>query len=264
MTLSGTFGSSDMDWIGILVAVLFGAVAALIAQLVVGFKKGRAGVAAAVTAVLFLCFRFAATTYVEPKIRVWELKREIRAMPFYKELAVYDPVTYQQVEALTIEATRGGEVKQKADLKIADQLIVILPRYLPNASDESVIAFARFTVTSMGGLDRSNPDACYSYLYPHKSGEAGSATEYPSPEAGDETLQLLENIILSAVKNPQQTPDGMKSNELLQPILINLGKKYGSDLSILQGRARDSSERKKVCEMVTEMYREILALTPAD
>jgi len=48
----------------------------------------------------------------------------------------------------------------------------------------------------------------------------------------------------------------MKSNELLQPILINLRKKYGSDLSILQGTASDSSERKKVCEMVTEMYRE--------
>jgi hypothetical protein len=101
-------------------------------------------------------------------------------------------------------------------------------------------------------------------LYPHKSGEAGSGTEYPSPEAGDETLQLLQNVVLSAAKKPQQVPDGMKSNELLQPILINLGKKYGSDLSILQGTARDSSERKKVCEMVTEMYREILARPPAD
>jgi hypothetical protein len=56
-----------MDWIGILVAVLSGAVAALIAQLVVGFKKGRTGVAAAVTAVPFLYFRFAATSYVEPQ-----------------------------------------------------------------------------------------------------------------------------------------------------------------------------------------------------
>jgi hypothetical protein len=185
-------------------------------------------------------------------------------MPFYKELAVHDPVTYQQVEALTIEATRDPEVKRNTDLKIADQLIVILPRYLPKASDESVIAFARFTVTSMGGLDRTSSDACYSYLYPHKSGEAGSGTEYPSPEAGDETLQLLQNVVLSAAKKPQQVPDGMKSNELLQPILINLGKKYGSDLSILQGTARDSSERKKVCEMVTEMYREILARPPAD
>ena len=44
-----------MDWIGILVIILSGAVAALIAQLVVGFKKGRSGVAAAVSAVLFLC-----------------------------------------------------------------------------------------------------------------------------------------------------------------------------------------------------------------
>jgi len=89
------------------------------------------------------------------------MKREIRAMPFYKEPTVDDPVTYQQVEALTIEATRGGEIKQKADLKIADQLIVILPRYIPKASDESAIAYARYVVTSLDALDHTNPDLLF-------------------------------------------------------------------------------------------------------
>jgi hypothetical protein len=253
-----------MDWIAILVAGLSGAIAALIAALTVGFKTERRGLSAAITAILFVCIKLFASAYVEPGIRVWDTKRVLRTMPFYSELAAYDPETYQKVEAIVLEGVQHGDSQEKATLRAADEIMTILPKYIPKASNESVIAFVRWLLTSLDELNSANSDACYSFLYPHKFGEAGLANKYLPPKSGEQSLKVLEAVILSAARTPQKVPDERKADELMQPVITNLANKYGSDLKLVVGTAHDGRERKVVCEIDSELYKQILSLPPAD
>jgi hypothetical protein len=254
-----------VDWIEIVGAGLGAGLGALVAGLLVKpWKKYR------LISVVSLFVGIAAgslisKTYIVPLAHVWDAKRLIRATPFYKELSVYDPETYRKIESILVENTQSGGTPQKAGRKIAIELAAVLPKYVPKASDESVVTFLGNLVPVLQELDRTNPDACYSFLFPDKFGEAGMAAKFLPSQFGNKNLQALEGIILSSVKNPQPAPDEKKAKELLQPIISNLVGKYGSDdLRLIAGTARDASERKKVCEIDAELYRQILSLPPAD
>ncbi|HKI12365.1 MAG TPA: hypothetical protein VKA02_09640 [Candidatus Acidoferrum sp.] len=253
-----------MNWIGIAAAAIAGALAALIAQIAVGFRKERRGLYVVICMILFFCLKFASITYVEPRIRTWEAKREIKVLPFYRELSIYDPETYQKVESIVIEGLHDGVNQQKISQRVGDVLLTTLPKHIQKASDESVVAFVEVSLASLDELDRANPDACYSYLYPHEFGEPGMAEKYLSPQSEDKTLQVLDDVILSAIKKPQAEPDAKKADALLRPVIANLAHKYGSDVSLMEGTAHDASERKKVCEMDADLYRQILTLPPAE
>jgi hypothetical protein len=253
-----------MDWISIVGAGLGAGLGALIAQLLVrpGKERKKFNVVSLLIGVASGLFVW--TTFIGPPIRVWETKREFRASPFFSELSVYDPTAYAKFESLYVEIVRNGATKQKASLGMGDELIRIVPKYMLKASDESVVAFGSWMVASLEELHGANSDACYSFLFPHKFGEAELVKANMSAQSGDKSLQVMQGIIVSALKNPQSAPDEKKVDELLQPIIRNLVGTYGSDLKLMSGTAMDGPERKKVCEMATEMYREILSLPPAD
>ena len=234
-----------MDWIGPVIAGFSGAIAAGITQLIVGFKRERKGPYLVVFALLFVGLEVTTKSYVEPRIRAWEAIRELGKTPFYRELSEYDPPTYQRVKSVFLQAAQTGDSKKKTTLRVADVIGDVLPRYIPRASDDSVAAYVNWMSRDLDTLYRANPDACYAFLYPHKFGEPGLALKYLPSTNEDQDLQVLANIVESAIKNPQAEPDANKAEELLQPIFAGLAQKFGSDLSLLQATAKDSTERKK-------------------
>ena len=256
--------SFEMDWIGPVIAGLSGALAAVIAQLTVGFKKERRGLYLVVLVLLFVVLRFSAVSYVEPLVRVWDAERQVRKIPFYKELSVHDPVAYERIKEVIQEAARTGDSTEKIAARIADVLQDVFPRYIPKASDDSVLTYVNLMVVQLEELDRANPDACYAFMFPHKFGEPGLGVKYLDAKSKEKDLDVLKEIIESATTNPQAKPDRRKSEELLEPILTTLVQKYGADVSLLQGTARNSTERKKVCEISSEMFRQIASLPKQD
>ena len=71
-------------------------------------------------------------------------------------------------------------------------------------------------------------------------------------------------MVETAVKHPQSKPSPAASNKLLEPIQVSLYQKYGRDLLLIQGVARDSAERKKVCDISLTMFQQVVALPKAD
>jgi hypothetical protein len=253
-----------MDWIAAVIAAFSGAIAALIAQLAVGLKKERKGLYLISLFLIFTGLEFCGRSYVGPWLHAWEAERQVREIPFYKELSVHDPEAYQRIKTIIREAVRSGDSQTKISLRIADVIGGIFPRYLPKASDDSVVAFANSMVHLLEQLDHANSDACYASLFPHKFGEPGMAQKYEDLKTQKEVLDTMKDIVESAINNPQAEPDPKKSEELLQPIIETMAKKYGADVTLLQGTAHDSSERKKVCEMSSEMFRQVRSLPKAD
>lgn len=231
-------------------------------QAIIAHLSERRGFYVVISLILF--FVIVLVTHFAPGIRIWEAKREFRASPFFGELSAYDPIAYQRFESQYVEIIRSGGTQQKAYLNLVDELMMVMPKYMPKASDESVLAFGRQMVASLEELGRANSDACYSFLFPHKFGDSELVKKNISLQSGEKTLQVLQGIIVSAVKNPQPAPDEKKADELLQPILRNVIGTYGSDVKLFGGTAINGPERKKVCEMVTEFHREIQSLPPAE
>jgi len=247
-----------MHWI--VVVALSGALSAAVAHLIVRNKRERIVLGVAVSVVLFISLISSTKGLVDR----WEVNTQMNDIPFYKTLSASDPATYQRVKGILLDGVRSGEPTEKTALRIADGLQEILPRYMPRASDDAVVAFATVMIHDLEELDRTNGDACYSFLYPHKYADAGLAAKYHGGNSEEKELDVLFQVVESAVKHPQPEPSPEASNKLLKPIQANLYQKYGRGLLLFQGVARDSAERKKVCDISLDMFQQIAALPKAD
>lgn len=249
-----------MNWMGIVLIALSVAVAAAVAHLIVRGKRERIGVGVVVSLALFLSLLSSMKRLMDH----WDVNRQMNDIPFYKTLSVSDPPAYQRVKAILLDGVRSGEPTGKTALRIADALQEILPRYMPKASDDSVVAFANVMIHDLDALDRTNGDACYGFLYPHKYSGAGFAAKYLDSKSKEADLDVLFQVVETAIKHPQAAPSPEASNELLKPIQITLYQKYGKDLMLFHGVARDSAERKKVCDISLDMFQQIAELPKAD
>jgi hypothetical protein len=253
-----------MGWIGVVLAGASGLVAAVVAHLVVRNRGQRKGWYIAVFVLAFLLLRTVSTVYVVPRVREWETNRELRAIPFYRELATYDPALYQRVAAITADGLARGDSATEISGKITPILMAGLPKYMRNASDESMVEYLKFMVDSLDELGRTDPDDCYAFLFPAQAEQAGVAKKALSSGTEERALKMLDDVMLSAMKNPQAAADPAKADEILRPILINLKKSYGADLALVGGAARDAGERKKVCVMSDDMFKQISMLSAKD
>lgn len=253
-----------MLWIDILIGGVAGGIAGGLASLIIGTRKERRVAYLITIAVLFAGLETVGKVYVQPRLVAWEAGRETKDIPLIKELSVSDPATYQRLLTIVQEGARNGDSQAKISQQIQDVLMAVLPNYLGKAPDDNVAAFISYFVDQIGALDRANPEACYAWLYPKNAPDPTIAQKYMDKAAQDKALQLVTDLIGGAIKNPQPEPDPVKTQALLNPILLSLGQKWGDDLKLIGTPAADAPQRKKVCEIALDMYTQIATLPKAD
>jgi hypothetical protein len=251
-----------VDWIEILSYGVSGAVGAVIGYLIVGDKKERRGVYTIVTIVAMYAVHALAVQFVLPSVYDWGADRELRSNPLYSEIADSDPETYKKSKATLLDGLKKGEPKEVIERQVASIIESTLPQYIPNASDDSVNAFVSLAARDAKDLNLINPDACYQLLFPRKFSSPNSTRL--DDAATNKTLAAMAAVLHSATHNPQPPPDVKESEQLLEPIRNELAKKYGSDLLLVQGTAKDSAERGKVCNIAIDLYEGILSLPPKE
>lgn len=251
-----------MDWIEILSYGVSGAVGAVIAYLIVGDKKERRGVYTVVTIVAMYAVHALAAQFVLPSVYDWKADRELRSITFFSEIADSDPEMYKKLKATLLDGLKKGESKEVVKRQAAYVIEGVLPRYLPNASDESVNAFISVTAQDAKELNHVNPDACYQFLFPQKFNSSNSTAL--DDAAKNKTLAAMADVFHSATHNPQPPPDPKESEELLKPVRNELTNRYGWDLLLFQRTAKDSAEREKVCNIGIDFYNQILSLPPKE
>jgi hypothetical protein len=251
-----------VDWIEILSYGVSGAVGAVIAYLIVGDKKERRGVYTVVTIVAMYAVHALAARFVLPSVYDWKADSELRSITFFSEIADSDPETYKKLKATLLDGQRKGEPKEVIERQVASIVAGTLPRYIPNASDESVNVFMSVTAQDAKDLNHANPDACYQFLFPQKFSSPNSIEL--DDAANNKTLAVMADVFHSATHNPQPPPDAKESEELLEPVRNELAEKYGSHLLIFQRTAKDSAEREKVCNIGIDFYNRILSLPPKE
>jgi len=159
-----------MDWVSVISAAICGGVAAAIALVLVRNPKERRGLYAVVTCVLFIGLNSLSRSAVLPRIYEWQANRQVRQMPFYRDLADADPQAYERVRAVVHESIRRGDSKEIIASRIAPIVADSVPRYVGHASDDAVISFAKLMVSEIEELRRARGGACYFFLFPHENG----------------------------------------------------------------------------------------------
>jgi hypothetical protein len=252
-----------MDWIDVFAFAVSGGLGAAIARLIAGGKKDRRPLLIGITLVAMFAIHAVAARVVLPGIYQWEADRELRKIALYSEIAENDPQTYDKIRVILLAGMKaGGSSKEAAETQGSAIIANTLPKYIATASDDSVNAFASIVLEEAEDLNRANPDACYQYLFPGKSGSPALLASLVDNAKKEKNLRAMGDIVHSSTHNPQSPPDPKESAALLNSINTPLIKKYGSDLDLVRGTAKDTAERKKVCDITADFYRSILNMPP--
>lgn len=249
-----------MDWASIVSAGISGGLAAGIAYFVVRNPKERRVAYVVVVVVVMWGINSLSKRFVLPQVFDWQAEREIRRIPVYHEIADNDPETYRKIRTTVLQGLRNGERQEVVASRVSTILANSLPRYIGRASDESVIAFADLMVRETDHLGRTDPDACYHFLFPHQYGAPDLLGKYLGEKDQKDSLDVMGRIFHSAMHAPQPLPEASQSEALLDSVTSGLYKDFGPDLLVLQKIPADTAGRKKVCLITTALYKRVLNL----
>jgi hypothetical protein len=253
-----------MDWPSILSAGICGALAALLASLVLlGKSTNRRSLYTIVTVVLFLGLKTLSDQAILPRVRGWQADRQLRQLPFYRDIAEADPPTYEKMRAVTSNSVRNGEGADTIASKLAPIVADTLPKYVGSASDESVVEFTQVVIRELDELRSKQTDACYYFLFPHEKTAPSSLSGF-NEKYKEEVLSAMGHIVSSSVHSPQSLPDVAKTDALMAPIIERLRGDYGNDLLLFQQRPSDTVARQKVCAITASLYKDVEKLPQRD
>ena len=252
-----------MLWISILFATVCGALAVLVAHLVVGNPKERRVPYLIVIVVVFFGLKLFSTVTLEPRVQIWEANRELRGLPFYRELSEDNPATYAKVEAVVAESVKNGDSQDALAGKIAPIVSAAVPRYAGKASDDAIVSFVQNITHALDALHKSDPEACYAFLFPADGGKVGAPANM-SDEDQRKLLAAMGEVIHTAVHSPQPLPNTENAQLLLTPIQAGLLKEFGDDLQLAQRKPSNARERERVCAIIDSLYSKIIALPKSD
>jgi hypothetical protein len=254
-----------MDWMSILSAAIAGALAAAIASLLFLRKSKNNRIAyTTLTVVLFLGFKLYSDQSILPRIRERQTDKQLRELPFYRDLAEVDPQTYEKVRVVASDSVRKGDGADVIASRIAPIVEGTVPKYVGTASDDSVVNFSDVVIRQVESLQNLHSDACYYFLFPHEQGATPVTIASLDQKNRDESIDALGRILHSAVHTPQPLPDATKAEALLVPVMNQLRNEFGNDLLLLQQKPTDTVGRQRVCAITVSLYKNVEALPQRD
>ncbi len=262
-------------WWGALIGGACGALAAVIAKLVIRDSQSRRTTYTIVVVVLFTVLNSAGRAYVLPEIRAWEARRE--ASRFFVEnrlfslLVARHPEIRDQFTTLMVDLTRQGASQEEANLEgIAWGRKLVGPyfqQYAPSASSDSLGHFVSVTVEILEQLGAREDEACYFWMF---GGQAPPGFSFSATVSHDDQMRMLDamaDVVESSISAPQKPPDAQQAGSALESLIAGLMETHGegfvASLAILEQPNAPNIDRRAACNVATEFYRAALSLPEA-
>ncbi len=163
---------------------------------------------------------------VAPEVRAWQAQRDIERLfqddPFYSAVLADHPELRGPLETAFTEALKNGnptEAKQAGSAVLAP----IVSEYLPRASDDALVGFARAMVATLSALQSDDPNRCYQSLHPGVDGPV-----YPTEDEGrSELMSAMAPVVESAQQDPREADSGDNVTAVLEGLQARLTERYG-------------------------------------
>ncbi|HLI14273.1 MAG TPA: hypothetical protein VKY65_21975 [Alphaproteobacteria bacterium] len=185
--------------------------------------------------------------------------RELGQSPLYAAIRQADPDAYARLRDTVVDARRDGTPKSELDAALRSDVGVIARKYIPIASGDALIEFARVMTLSIDEIGAKSADACFDFLFPRPGGTVAPITQLITPELSRRDDEALGAIIATGAASPQRVPTKDEVAPALGQVARQLAAKYGnaavSDLTRLT-----SLDHGKACALTSSLYKEVLSL----
>ena len=248
------------------IAALAGALAAIIAGLLVRDRKENRNWYVATFGVSFAVLFGLGNAFVEPRLNAWyqahSAESELLESPAFRALKQHDRATYDKMLAEMKQSLKDGHSQAQINSTVRGHIVKVVGEKLPRASNESVVSYMRVMLIEMNELKEQGGDLCYRFLFPQQSGPIDPAKHF-SKKTQEADLAALAEVIRTSTENPQPVPPETEVISSLQPIYQELANEHGDDIAMLQSPTAASVDRGKICAMTETIYTNILRL-PGD
>jgi hypothetical protein len=183
--------------------------------------------------------------------------REFVKIRAFAALQKYEPVTFSKMTTEVADALSRGRTEAEAVTNGRAVLGEAATKYLAIASDKAVFDYTSVMTSELQQLGAKDPDACYYFLVPHV-GKPINIAEYVNADTRSRDLDSLADLIETGAAMPQRVPAAADVDASLQTVIGKLQQRFGQDFSIFAKLNDPNVDHRKVCEIVTALYTEVL------
>ena len=256
-----------MNWINLGLEAAIGAISGILGTLLARKLTSKRYVPLTVFVLSFILFGALSKQFLTPVIHAWKVERDVERslseVTAFQHIAKYDPQVYRRIKAELVGSIRRGESQEQAVGRARQAVGALVMRYIPHASDESVVRYVRAMSIEIEELAEKNPDACYHFLFPDRYGST-DVTQYIKAETQRGDLAALAEVIRTAAEQPQPAPNGETGDALLKKLLNHFYASHEDDALLLQDPFAPNVDKKKVSKLIASLYREALNLPPEE
>jgi hypothetical protein len=241
-----------------------------LARLLIRHPKEKRGAYILLFLVGFVGFSTLSRLYVLPVIHTWEARRQavkvIEDSRLFTLLASKHPEVREQFIQMLVGLARQGSTSAEAAMAgytWGRQFIEpYFQRYVPYASDVSLVNFVSSLVAMLEQLKARQDDTCFLWMFGGNTSESSQLAHAMRTVDQQPLLDTMAHVIESAITAPQPALDQYRVATLLVTYTETLVEKYGTqfleDLAMLGTPRAARVKRQAVCATALTFYRDAL------
>jgi hypothetical protein len=194
-----------------------------------------------------------------------KLEAGLLQVPTLAAIKRAEPETYAKILGAVIDAIKLGKSQTELNAVTLPFVADVAKKYIPVASDAAVIEMTKVLVAEMDAISSIDPVACYRFINPRAGEPSVSLADYISRELNNRDIAASAAVIETGSIKPQRIPAEAEVSGLMNTVVLSLSRKYkADDIAALSDLNSSKVDRRKVCGIASDLYREVLALRTPD
>jgi hypothetical protein len=174
-------------------------------------------------------------------------------IPGFKAIQQYEPEVYAKMIKDFTTGLRSGKSEGEAAAAIMEQCEAVMTKYVPSASDESLLGLQAQWVGILKKYGQKNSRTCVAMFTKQKMNFSRAFPDWDMTNS----LRTFEKIIISGAGRPPMKIDEARALSDIQTVKKPIIQKYGTDMSLLQTQSRWMDNSDQICDMLLIMYQGI-------
>lgn len=170
-----------------------------------------------------------------------------------------DPLAYQKIREAMIKAAEAHGSQAEINAAARPYLAGIIRRYLPAASDTTVLDFTRVMTLEIDQIGAKDADACVAFIDPSFGSSPLAVDQLLTPELKQHDAAVTAALIESGSQSPHPIPAKADVSDALNRVAREMVSEFGSN-DVIELSKPGSLKHDRFCAMTSEYYKNILIL----
>jgi len=185
--------------------------------------------------------------------------RELQKSPVFAAVQKAEPDTYTKIRTALIDGTAHGKSQADIGRTVNGYLEGVVAKYLPIASDESIVEMTRVVTLEVDQIGAKSADACFDFLYHPGSPAKVDLTQYVTPEVLEADKAAMRAILESGMTGPQRVPAKQEVNPAFTRVGQQLITSFGqADVAALANPT--TMDHRRFCTITSTLYKQVLSM----